>query len=110
MAGGKSYRMKCSACPYSGPALVSTGPSGKVLNVCPECQTPITPAPKPWEVLGVPKARYLATRPWKAAEMERKAFEAILIHVTPEAVDVLKREAEAETLLKALGLQYGVDL
>lgn len=35
--------------------------------------------------------------------MERKTFEAILAMVSPEAVDSLKREAEAEALLDALG-------
>lgn len=95
--------MNCSACPYTGPALATTDQAGKPLNVCPECATPITPPAKPWEVLGIPKARYLATRPWKAAKMERKAFEVILAMVSPEAVDSLKREAEAEALLDALG-------
>ena len=37
--------------------------------------------------------------------MERKVFEAILIYVTPEAVDALKREAEEEALLEAMGIQ-----
>lgn len=37
--------------------------------------------------------------------MERKTFEAILAKVSPEAVDVLKREAEAENLLDALGFK-----
>lgn len=97
--------MKCTACPYIGPALATTDPAGKPLNVCPDCSTPITPKAKPWEVLGIPKARYLATRPWKAARMERKAFETILEHVTPEAVDGLKREAEAEALVEALGFK-----
>lgn len=101
--------MKCTICHYSGPSLAIEDSATKPLNVCPECQTPIAPATKPWEVLGIPKVRYLAARPWKTAKMERKAFEAILIHVTPEAIDVLKREAEAETLLKALGLQQGCD-
>lgn len=96
--------MNCTACPYSGPALATTDPAGKPLNVCPACSTPLTPKAKPWEVLGIPRGRYLATRPWKAAKMNRKAFETILEQVPTEALDGLKREAEAETLLEALGL------
>ena len=99
--------MKCIVCPYVGPALAIEDSAGKPLNVCPECQTPITPPSKVWEVLGIPKTRYLATRPWKAARMKRRAFEAILMRVTPEAVDALKREAEAEALLEAMGLRQG---
>jgi hypothetical protein len=38
--------------------------------------------------------------------MERKAFEAILEHVTLEALDALKPEAEAESLVEALGLSF----
>lgn len=101
--------MKCTACPYTGPALATTDLSGKPLNVCPECSTPLNPPVKTWEILGIPKVRYLATQPWKAAKMERKAFEAVLIHISPEAVDALKRDAEAEALLKALGIQQGFE-
>jgi hypothetical protein len=60
---------------------------------------------KPWEILAIPKARYLSAKPWKSAKMDRKTFEAILAKVSPEAVDVLKREAEAESLLDALGFK-----
>ena len=96
--------MNCTACPYSGPALATTDPTGNPLNVCPECSTPLTPKAKPWEAMGIPRARYMATRPWKAAKMERKAFEDILQHIAPEALDLLKREAEAEALIEAMGL------
>jgi hypothetical protein len=96
--------MNCIACPYTGPALATMDPAGKPLNICPECQTPITPKAKPWETLGIPRTRYLGIKPWKAAKMERKAFEAILDKVTPEALDCLKREAEAESLVEAMGL------
>ena len=97
--------MKCSTCNYTGLALAAVDTTGKPFNVCPECSTPITPAEKPWERLGIPKARYLAAHPWKAARMERKAFEKILIHVSPEAIQYLKREAEAEMLLEAMNLK-----
>jgi len=64
-----------------------------------------TPAEKPWERLGIPKTRYLATQPWKAARMERKAFEKILTLVSPEAIQCLKHEAEAEMLLEAMNFK-----
>ena len=101
--------MKCSSCPYTGPAQTTKDSTGNPLNICPECQTPITPKAKPWERLGIPKARYVQARPWKAAKMDRKAFEALLEHVTPEAVDSLKCEADAEALVKAMGLHQGLD-
>jgi len=97
--------MKCSACNYTGPALAVMDAAGKPFNVCPECSTPITPGEKPWERLGIPKIRYLATQPWKAARMERKAFEKILAYVSPEAVQCLKHEAEAEILLEAMNFK-----
>lgn len=79
--------------------------AGKSFYVCPECQTPKAIAPKAWEVLGIPRVRYLATRPWKAVKMQREAFEAILVHVPHEAVDVLRRGIEAKVLLEAMGFQ-----
>jgi len=97
--------MKCSTCNYTGLALAVVDAAGKPFNVCPECSTPITPAEKPWERLGIPKARYLTTQPWKTAKMERKTFEKILIHVSPEAIQCLKHEAEAERLLEAMNLK-----
>lgn len=97
--------MKCSFCEYTGPAMTMCDQAGKPVNVCPGCSTPITPVEKPWERLGIPKARYLATRPWKAARMERKAFEKILIQVSPEAIQCLKHEAEAERLLRAMNFK-----
>ena len=97
--------MKCSACNYTGLALAVVDAAGKPFNACPKCSTPITPAEKPWERLGIPKARYLARQPWKAAGMERKAFEKILIHVSSEAIQCLKHEASAEMLLNAMNFK-----
>jgi hypothetical protein len=101
--------MKCVACQYEGPAVAIEDSAGKLVYVCPECQTPKTIAPKAWEVLGIPKVRYLAARPWKAVKMQRAAFEAILVHVPPDAVDVLRRGIEAEVLLEAMGFQQDLE-
>ena len=53
---------------------------------------------------GYPQDAVAASRPWKTAKMSQVDFEALLEHVTPEAMDCFKREAEVETLLQALGL------
>jgi len=97
--------MKCSFCEYTGPAMAMCDQAGKPVNVCPECQNPIAPQMRPWERLGIAKARYLGIQPWKKARMSRKAFEAQLALVPPEAVDVLRREAEASVLIAAMGLE-----
>ena len=96
--------MKCTFCDYIGPAVATCDQVGKALNVCPECQTPITPKIRPWERLGITKARYLGTRPWKTAKLPRKVFEAQIELIPLEAIDILRREAEAGVLIEAMGL------
>jgi len=97
--------MKCSFCDYTGPAMTMCDQAGKPVNVCPECQNPIAPKIRPWERLGITRARYLGTQPWKKARMSREAFETQIAFVPLEAIDLLRREAEANMLIAAMGLE-----
>lgn len=59
---------------------------------------------KPWVRLGMSRKKYEAHRPWKRTKppMTRAAFEEMLEIFPPEAVKLLKEEADAEALLQAI--------
>jgi len=97
--------MKCSFCEYTGPATTVCDQAGRPVNVCPECQNPIAPKIRPWERLGITKTRYLGAQPWKKARMSRETFETQIAFVPLEAIDLLRREAEANMLIAAMGLE-----
>ena len=54
---------------------------------------------KPWAALGISRREYETARPWKKAEMERKAFEELVCLLPPGAIEELRLEADAEKLL-----------
>ena len=97
--------MKCNFCEYTGPAMTTCDHLGKPLNICPACQAPIVPKTRPWEHLGITKARYLRIQPWKMARMSKKVFEAQIALIPLEAIELLRREAEADLLIAAMGLE-----
>ena len=57
---------------------------------------------KPWAILGISRREYDKARPWKSAGMSKEAFAELVRAVPPEAVTVLKQEAEAEMLVEAI--------
>ncbi len=61
---------------------------------------------KPWAILGISRRRYEIARPWIKAGMTREAFADLVRAVPPEAVKILKDEAQAEILTAAI---FGAD-
>lgn len=60
------------------------------------------PKEKPWAILGISRREYDKARPWKKAGMSKEAFADLVRAVPPEAVKILKDEAQAEILTAAI--------
>lgn len=60
------------------------------------------PSDKPWAILGISRRDYDKARPWKKAGMSREAFGKLVLAVPPEAIKILKDEAQAEVLVAAM--------
>jgi len=58
---------------------------------------------KPWATLKISRRQYETARPWKKSGMSRQMFEELLATLPlPEGgVDQLRREADADKLLRA---------
>ena len=57
---------------------------------------------KPWAILGITRREYDKARPWKKAGVSRETFAEMVRAVPPEAIKILKDDAEAEILVEAI--------
>ncbi len=54
----------------------------------------------PWEKLSMSRKAYAAAKPWKKAGMKRSQFESLVVLLSDEMICELKREGDAERMLK----------
>lgn len=59
-------------------------------------------ADKPWAYLRMTRKQYEQQRIWKKLNMPRAKFDALVLELPPEAVDLLFEEARAGMLVDAI--------
>lgn len=57
---------------------------------------------KPWDKLGIARSVYDKVKPWKHANLTKEKFEEFIELMPDQFITDIKRESEAEQLIKAI--------